>query len=168
MRFATFEGERSVGDLADRLFVGLTARQRETAVAALVRANPRLAQIEEVPAGAVLEVPNIPALRPKTARTVATPDSQALLLLGEAVQSYARRLIERHEEDVAAIKAESTLISSARFTRAVAQSGAVRTLAEEARAALQTRVKDATLKARTLETALAKASTDIEARVKQS
>ncbi len=112
MPFATFEGEGSVEEIADRLFVRLTPRQRETATAELLRANPNLERIRTVERGTVLNVPDIPALRAKATESNESPDARMLQLLAASVDTYGGRLAERQAADAAEIKAQSAAINT--------------------------------------------------------
>lgn len=166
MPFATFEGERSVEEIADRLFVRLTPRQRETATAELLRANPNLERIRNVERGTVLNVPDIPALRAKATTSNESPDTQMLQHLGAALTSYGERLAERQARDNAEIKAQTAAIKSAAFTRAIAKSEDLVALAADARASLEARAKQQAERQKALTTALDKAAAEIEERMK--
>jgi hypothetical protein len=161
MPFATYEGEASVEEIADRLFVRLTPRQRETATAELLRANPNLARIRNVERGTILNVPDIPALRAKATESGESPDRQVLQLLGASLKSYGERLAERHGQDTAGIKAQTAIIKSAAFTRAISRSEDLVALAADARASLESRAKESTARHKALTTALEKAAADI-------
>ncbi len=62
MRLAVFKGERSVDDLAARLFQirGRDPQASKQASDALLRANPQLANLDRLPAGSVVVVPDTP------------------------------------------------------------------------------------------------------------
>lgn len=84
MRFATLKGERSVSELAGRLFrlrgPGMGARAREVETA-LVRANPQLRDLERLPEGVMIVVPEIADVEPaEEARPV---DVGASAVVGE-------------------------------------------------------------------------------------
>ena len=166
MPFVTFEGEGSVEEIADRLFARLTPKQRETATAAILKANPRLKRITEVERGVVIDVPDIPALRPKAAASNQGPEREALTQLGAALRSYGARVLASAERDLAQVKAETAAVNSPGFTKAIARSEPLTALAKEARAALEARAKAAGDRRKSLETALGRASADIEARLK--
>jgi hypothetical protein len=68
MRFAVFKGEKSITDLAKRLFRlqgrGSQAATKQAADA-LLKANPQLSNISEVPAGSLIALPDTaPPLHP--------------------------------------------------------------------------------------------------------
>jgi len=168
MPFVTFQGECSVDELADRLFARLTPKQRAAATAALIRANPRLERIEAVPKGTLLHVPDIPALRAKATASNESPDRQVLQLIDESTRAYAERLLDRQASDEAEIKKQAATIKSAQFTKAISKSKDLVALAEQARASLEARAKSAGERRKALETAVGKASADIEARMKRN
>jgi hypothetical protein len=62
MRLAMFKGEKSIEDLAARLFQVKAgdAEARKRASAALIEANPQLANLDRVPPGSVVVVPDAP------------------------------------------------------------------------------------------------------------
>lgn len=167
MPFSTFEGESSVAEIADRLFVRLTPRQRETAVAALIRANPQLERLTAVRPGVVLEVPDIPALRAKATTSNESPDRQVLELLDQTLKTYAEQLFTRQDADLAEVKTQAAALKSARFTRAIAQSEDLVALAKDAAASLDARSRAAGERRQTLEAAVTQASADIEEKLKQ-
>lgn len=141
MPIATFRGERSVAEIADKLFARLTPRQREKAEAELIRANPQLRDIANLRDGSVLRVPDIPELRPKTNRSLDNPDAQITNAIGEALRGYGGRLEERVKTEVADNKTQSALLKSAAFKRALGNSAALQELAGQAAKALAERPK---------------------------
>jgi len=67
MRVATFQGERNLTDLVDRLFEIKGPKAKETAKeaqAALLEANPHLHDLKKVPEGAVILVPDVTGAAP--------------------------------------------------------------------------------------------------------
>lgn len=96
MRFVIFKGEKSVADLANRIFGNQgSGRQAATNQAAdiLVKANPQLADPSKVPLGSLITVPdNAPAI---------SPDEQAAAsgvvrpLTAQTVQSAFEALQQR-------------------------------------------------------------------------
>jgi hypothetical protein len=167
MPFATFEGEKSVAEIADRLFARMTPKQRETAVAALIRANPQLERIEALRPGVVLVVPDIPALRPKATVSNESPDRQVLEELDRATRSYAERVIARQDADIAEVKNQAAALKSARFTKAISRSEDFVALAKEAGAALEARAKAASARRKAVEAAASRISADIEEALKR-
>ena len=75
MSIATYRGERSISEIADKIYKRLTPRQREKAEAAILKANPQLRNIRNLRKGSVLRVPDLPELRAKTNRDLDNPDA---------------------------------------------------------------------------------------------
>jgi len=96
MRFVLFNGEKSINDLATRIFAiqGTNAQAATTqAAAALAKANPQLADLTKVSVGSLIAVPdNAPAI---------APDQQAIAsnlvrsLAVQTVQSASDTLQQR-------------------------------------------------------------------------
>jgi phage tail protein X len=167
MPFATFEGEKSVAEIADRLFARMTPKQRETAVTALIRANPGLERIEALRPGVMLMVPDIPALRPKATASNESPDRQVLEELERATRSYAERVIARQDADIAEVKNQTAALESPRFTKAISRSEELIALAKEAGAALDLRAKAASDRRKAVEAASNRISADLEEALKR-
>src|SRR5262245_7846521 len=65
MNFATSKGERKLSDLVQRLYpVQGKPKLSRQAEAALLHANPHLADLSKVPAGSLILVPPVPGLAP--------------------------------------------------------------------------------------------------------
>jgi phage tail protein X len=167
MPFAIFEGECSVAEIADRLFIGLTQRQRETATAALLKANPRLARIEAVPRGALLEIPHIPALRAKATTANECPERQVFQLLDAALRTYAEHLAQAQARDQADIEAQVAAMDSDRFTQAISRPKTLIALAKEARVFLEERSQATDERRERVKKAVERATADLEARMKR-
>ena len=73
MRLTTVKKEASLDALADRLYANLTPNSRKLAVAALVKANPVLAQEGGLRPGVVVTLPDQPGLNLKTAQSDTDP-----------------------------------------------------------------------------------------------
>jgi hypothetical protein len=139
MPIATFRGERSVDEIADTLFTDLTDRQREVAVAAILKANPQLAEINKVPNGAVLRVPRIPELRPKTDRSLEIPDARIANDVNIALQDYAKRFVVRVKDALADNESQAVLLKSAELKRALSKAPQLEQLAAQAAKAVDAR-----------------------------
>jgi hypothetical protein len=153
MPIATFRGEKTVAEIADKLFVKLTPKQREQAAAALLKENPQLREIAAVPEGAVLRMPDLPELRLKTTRSLDNPDTLIARDLADTLAAYGERLAERTNAEQAAIKAQRATLGSAALREALANAPAWQAVAEQAHKALDTRA--ATLDERQKATAAA-------------
>ena len=73
MRLTTVKKEANLDALADRLYANLTPDSRKLAVAALVKANPVLAQEGGLRPGVVVTLPEQPGLNLKAAQTSNDP-----------------------------------------------------------------------------------------------
>lgn len=154
MPIATFRGEKSVGEIADKLFVRLTPRQREKAEAAILKANPQLAEIDRVREGAVLRVPDIPELRPKTNRSLDNPDAQITNAIGDALRDYDKRLATRFKQGTADTKEQTALLKSAAFKRALANAPAAQEVAKQTAKALGERGQQLAARQETVDAAI--------------
>jgi len=96
MRFVIFKGEKSVNELATRIFrIPSSGSQAATnqAAAVLVKANPQLADLSKVPLGSLIAVPdNAPAISPDE-RAVASGVVRSLT--AQTVQSAFEALQQR-------------------------------------------------------------------------
>jgi hypothetical protein len=108
---AFFKGERSAGELAARLFQvnGGDPQVSSQVIEALIRANPQLANLDRVPSGSVIVVPDMPyavnageIVQPATA-AVADPARS----VGEHMAAFASGLAAASGS--AAAQANSTL-----------------------------------------------------------
>ena len=71
-----YQGERDVGEIADRVYGRLTTRQRDQAIAALLKANAELRDLRRLRPGTELEAPALPGLgdRPSPIEPPVRPD----------------------------------------------------------------------------------------------
>jgi hypothetical protein len=95
MRFVIFKGEKSVGDLATRIFHNQGSGTQAAANLAdvLVKTNPQLADLSKVPLGSLIAVPdNAPAISPDEQVIVS---GVARTLAAQTVQSAFDALQQR-------------------------------------------------------------------------
>jgi hypothetical protein len=111
MRLAIFKGEKRIEDLAARLFQakGGDAQASEHATAALIEANPQLANLDRVPSGAVVVVPDTPHAvnASEVVRPMATPAADLARSMAEHVTAFTSGLAA--VADIAAKEADLTL-----------------------------------------------------------
>jgi len=167
MPIATFRGEKTVGEIADKLYLRLTPKQRETAEAAILKANPQLANLREVPKGAVLRVPDIPELRAKTNRNLENPDAQIAAMVGEALASFGSRLDAHTQSADAEIKAQLALLKGKDIKAALANAPTLQAQAQGATEALTARAKAISAGQKALQSALKQAISDLDRTGKQ-
>lgn len=169
MALTTYRGEKSVGDIADKLYARLTPRQREKAEAALLKANPQLRTITSVRSGSLLRVPDLPELQAKLSRrrksVGESPDEQVADTLADALEAYATRHTERVKAEQQATKTQLALLKSATFKRALADQPELQKSAALAAEALDARAKDRGSRHKALEIALKEAKAGLKAQI---
>lgn len=162
MAIATYRGEKSVADLATRLYTRLTPRQREKAEAALLKANPRLRDPRTLTEGAVLEVPDLDGSRLRARGDLANPADAIDDGVTEALEALGQRLEARFETDRQATQVALKLAKSAAFKRVVGEHPALAESAGLATQALATRSQAMGARQKAVETALKQALAGLE------
>ncbi|MDN3556262.1 hypothetical protein [Halomonas maura] len=162
MAIATYRGEKSVADLATRLYTRLTPRQREKAEAALLKANPRLRDPKTLPEGAVLEVPDLDGPRLRARGDLANPADEIGDGVTEALEALGQRLAARFESDRQATQAALKLAKSAAFKRVLGEHPALKESAGLATKALGARDKATGARQKAVATALKQALAGLE------
>jgi hypothetical protein len=162
MPIATFRGERSVDEITDKLYTGLTDRQREKARAAMLEANPQLATIDKVRNGSVLRVPRLPELRAKTNRSLENPDAQVALGISDALADYRKSFALRVKQSQASVQAQTKLAGSAGFKRALEQHAGAGELASAMERSLKQRATILDQRAERFERALERVVKDLD------
>ncbi|MEN8174397.1 MAG: hypothetical protein ABFS23_01455 [Pseudomonadota bacterium] len=142
MLITTFRGERSVAEIADRLFVGLTPRQREKAEKAILKANPQLKNLRKVRAGTILRIPDIPELQHKANRSLDSPDAQLVQTIGDALSGYLDHLSARVKEADADIKSQTAVLKERDFKRAVSSVPELQELTAQVKKTLDARKRE--------------------------
>ncbi|HEF4760906.1 TPA: hypothetical protein SAN82_003353 [Pseudomonas putida] len=130
MPITTFNGEKNLSELSDKLFVRLTPLQREKVGAALLKANPQLGELSSVPPGAILKVPDLPELSAKTRGAPDNPNVQMMGRLRSELDSYDKRLGARNEEANVAIAHTKQLLADPMLTRVIGRDPTLRQLLE--------------------------------------
>ncbi len=103
MQFVAYKGERSLDDVARRVFKiqgAKAAEQTKQAVAALLEANPHLRDLKNVAEGTPIIVPTVPGLAP--AATQGDFTAQVVSSLGETLKnadSVLGRALAREMEE---------------------------------------------------------------------
>lgn len=162
MPIASFRGEKSVAEIADKLYLRLTPKQREKAEAALLKANPQLKDINKLRPGTILRLPELPELRAKTNRSLDNPAAQVADTLAESLSDYAKVLAERYQRDQEATKTQIALLNSAKLKKELADAPVLQKQADEARKTLEARVKAVELRQAAVDSAVKQALKDIE------
>ena len=92
MRLITLKSETDVGALADRLYTDLTPASRKLAVAALLKANPQLANPGGFKTGGVVNLPDLPDVKPRPGAAGSDPGADLVSSLQASVQDFGDRL----------------------------------------------------------------------------
>ena len=139
MPIATYRGEANVGEIADRLYVRLTPRQREKVENALLKANPRLKDVESVDEGAILRVPDIPEIRAKISYDTGNVDVQVAERVALALKEYGERLSGQFKADQEAIQEQIATLKNRGLKAALGEAPEASELAAEAAKNLKAR-----------------------------
>lgn len=131
MPITTYRGEKTVGEIADTMFERLTPKQKEVAEAAILKANPRLADPGKLARGTILKMPDIPELRPKTSRALENPDALLAKHLAEQLEAFAKRFDERAQQAVEDGRQQQALLKGAALKRALGNAPALQELAAQ-------------------------------------
>jgi hypothetical protein len=130
MPITTFNGEKNLSELSDKLFVRLTPLQREKVGAALLKANPQLGELSSVQPGAILKVPDLPELSAKTRAAADNPNVQTMGRLRSELASYDKQLGARNAEANVAIAHTKQALADPMLTRAIGKDSTLRQLLE--------------------------------------
>lgn len=134
MRVVTFRGEESVAAIADKVYGDLSHGSRESAEAALLRANPRLEHLEDLKAGTVLRIPDVAGVSRRPGGDLEDPVGQLRdMLIGE-LDAYAAQLAQRHEAHQRDLEGQMALLKSRPVKKVLDSSPPLRGLPQELRA----------------------------------
>jgi hypothetical protein len=162
MPIATYRGEDSVGEIADRLYTRLTPRQRVKVETALLKANPRLRDLDTVDEGTVLRVPDIPEIRAKASKGGGNVDAQVAERVARALKEYGERLGGRFEADEEAVREQVATLKNRRLKAALGEAPLARELAAKATETLKERSSAAKDRHQATQDALKQALRDLD------
>jgi phage tail protein X len=162
MRLTTVKKEANLDALADRLYANLTPDSRKLAVAALVKANPVLAQEGGLRPGVVVTLPEQPGLSVKPAQASTDPVGELTDDIKEAVKIFGRLLAGGLETAQADIKDQEALLKQREVAAAIKATPAAGDLAKSLAKALQDRRTAYSAEAKTLDSVLKEAAKDLD------
>jgi phage tail protein X len=136
----TVKDETTVRQLADRLYGTLDARDRTLAEAALLKANPHLADREAFRAGAVVTVPPVRGLTAQPAATRNDPVGDVRDAIGVAVDDYRKHLAASLAAAAADLGSQEELLKDKEVAAALKRAGGTE-LAKPLAESLQARAK---------------------------
>jgi hypothetical protein len=165
MPFASFEGEARISQLVDRLFTvpaGSPPALRRSVEKALREANPQLTDLQNVPAGAPILVPEVPGVQ--LAPAVAAPSPAAALVVGLAgtVTAAQRSLTEGLRRDAAERDRIVDLLKLPELREQAQEDPALREQIERVAAAADDRLAARQAQAERRERTLAALNADLE------
>jgi phage tail protein X len=162
MRLTTVKKEANLDALADRLYSNLTPDSRKLAVAALVKANPVLAQEGGLRPGVVVTLPEQPGLSLKAAQTGNDPVGNLRDDLKEAVRTYGKSLAGGLDSAQTDIKNQEALLKQREVAAAIKATPAAGDLAKSLAKTLQDRRTAYSAEAKILDTVLKAAAKDLD------
>jgi hypothetical protein len=113
MAFVVYEGERKLADVVTRAYGDLKAADRRRAEAALVRANPHLAEIADVAKGSLIVVPAVPGVdAPAEATVFDTPAAEAVASAADACGEFEKQLQDSVKAEADRLTALAALLKS--------------------------------------------------------
>ncbi len=164
MRIMIYSGEASVAEIANKLFVRLTPNQRARVEAALLKANPRLKNLQSIPEGSVLRVPDLPKLHAKPGRNLENTDTQIADRVVDSLSSYREQLEKNIKREKKAVKEQTALLKNRLFKKEVSTSPVLKDLVERVAAVSNTRAKEITKRTRLLDTAIKQLNAELHNR----
>ena len=164
MPLATFRGEKTIEAFVERQYNRLTDRQRDHLIKAILKANPRMKNLNSVKKGAVIVLPDVTTVRKKLAAAADDPDKEVLERISLATRRFGEEEIERRKQATETLKTEMREVKSAAFRRLVQNSPELTQLANQATASLEGRIRNANDARKALEDALKAARDDLEDR----
>jgi hypothetical protein len=162
MRLTTVKKEANLNALADRLYANLTPDSRKLAVAALVKANPLLAQKGGLRPGVVVTLPEQPGLNLKAAQTGKDPVGTLMGDLKEAVQKYGQQLAGGLETAQTDIKDQEALLKQREVAAAIKTTPGAGDLAKSLATTLQDRRAAYGAEVKTLDRVLKEIAKDLD------
>jgi phage tail protein X len=162
MRLTTVKKEANLNALADRLYANLTPDSRKLAVAALLKANPLLAQEGGLRPGVVVTLPDQPGLTLKTAQTGKDPVGTLADDLRVAVRAYGQQLAGGLETAQTDIKDQEALLKQREVAAAIKATPGASDLAKSLATALQERRAAYSAEVKALDTVLKEFAKDLD------
>ena len=162
MRLTTVKKEANLDALADRLYANLTPDSRKLAVAALVKANPVLAQEGGLRPGVVVTLPEQPGLNLKAAQTSNDPVGNLTDDLKEAVRTFGKLLGGSLETAQTARPAQEALLKQREVAAAIKATPAAGDLAKNLAKTLPDRRTAYSAEAQALDTVLKEVAKDLD------
>jgi phage tail protein X len=141
MKISTVKSEMTVGALADHVFVNLTPETRKRAEAALIKANPHLADADKLNPGTVVSIPDVPGVKIRAAESDKDPVAEVLNTISTAVGGYQDMLAKRLDLEQADIASQRELLGQKELAAAIKSAPGAAEIATNLKASLAAREK---------------------------
>ena len=121
MAYVVLKGEKKLADVVRRTYGELNAADAKRVEAALLRANPQLAQPQELKPGVIVVTPAVPGVRAADTERGEAPAREAVVDLGNSLDEYRKQLAAAHKQEQEDRGALAALLKSKELKAAVGQ-----------------------------------------------
>jgi hypothetical protein len=97
MKYLVLRKEKSIEEIADRVFRKLTPKQRENAEAELLKANPKLKSFRSIRKGYLVRIPEMRASGKKDRRQLVAPETELSDTILSRIQHHEKSLARKFE-----------------------------------------------------------------------
>lgn len=119
MAYISIRSEKSISELADKVYSNLSAANRRAAEEALVKENPALKDIRKLKRGTLIRIPDIKNIKRKNTRSVADPDSELLEEYVEQLKAFSTSLEKNHDTRNKEQKATQAVLKKSNITKLI-------------------------------------------------
>ena len=110
MRYLPIRRERTVRAIADRVYGDLTPEVRAKAEAALLKENPQLRRMRDLPAGSVVRVPPLEEAASAGRRSVKDPVGEIADDVADMLKAFDKQMTGRFSAAEATVKEQAALL----------------------------------------------------------
>jgi len=142
MAYVVLKGEKKLAEVVGRAYGDLKAADAKRAEAALVRANPHLADLRQLGPGTMIVVPAVPGLRAADTDRTETPSREAVAEVSSALEEYRRRIGAAAESGQTAVKDLAALLKSKEVKTLLREQPDAARYVERATAAVKSRTAE--------------------------
>lgn len=119
MAFIPLRSEKSISDVSEKLFKGLTPAKRKQAEAALLKENPKLREFSKLKPGTLLRIPNIKGLARKKTRSIADPEEDLIDEFIERLALFNKNIVAENAKKDKEQKTMQEILKKAAINRLV-------------------------------------------------
>ena len=113
MAFIPLRTEKSITEIADKVFGNLSETNRTQAEAALIKENPALKNFSDLKPGTLIRIPKVPDLKQRNTRSISDPEGDLvkeymdqLKSFSDSLQNNNEKLQKQQREAIALLKKE--------------------------------------------------------------